>query len=946
MNNADEILGKNDKVKCYLLRRDGTTGHFIVQVQSSGLIGHLNVAPDDPLMPDICRAVGSKEPITLYFNYYNKKGKGVFSLNPINNIGKRDNYQTSSSNDKIYTQMDLHYSSSDAEYNRAVFDALLATIDIVDTDEKCRMSEMLLEINRTFQFDRDLPLEIFIRSIPKYQSILWSEGYVPFVSNTIVRNQWSSASDPIKDSILKKLGITLPEPKRITNEVVKIKEVPVCNVTPVFEQIGEEIIRLINSSSHTIHIAMAWFTNFDIFKACKKALERNVKVVLVTNNDLINNGGYCLDFNKLIDAGLELHLAEYPDMMHHKFCIIDNAIVVNGSYNWTFAAEDINLEDVVIIKDAPEVVKLFSDRFRLLTEQFAVVKRMPDTVPEKPEYDRGSFKQYICEELVARTRRNIGSAKDNIRRACKLSPTFNKVQNAIKEYKLENDSECIEYQENHEKQSHPIQTTSHFEKIEDELVTRLSNAQKSVKIAVSWILSLRLVNKLKELSAKGVSVNVVTNNDLINNGICSTFNEILKANISLYLAEPNQKLVHHKFCIIDDKVLINGSYDMTSNSSDNQENIMVIENDTNAISSFNNEFERLIKTCDETKIAPASLSTDKPENDRTAYRQYVTKELNTRAYQTSSQTTRIESLEKAATFNEGYLAKINPNYKEQMKMASEVLQTSAQISEALSDKKPSTQKETGNTNVKSTTSAGPSKSDPSSNQSNGPSGPIPQGKTVPPTTSTRGTSSISPQNNTTPKIQNSKVEEEVHEQILKVAGVSSFFMGVDVSGSMENFFKSGLAHNVIKKAIVCAASMSSNPSISVWTYNNNAQYRGAYNINNASNLSQINNPNGGTEMKEFVKAIFSTVNKSLVFIFTDGDDFHPDEVASLMKEKPDTYWQILGCGNNFSKIKNAISPLSNASLVVCDNIASKNDEEIKQMILGNYLSWKKSSSAT
>ena len=106
----------------------------------------------------------------------------------------------------------------------------------------------------------------------------------------------------------------------------------------------------------SIYACMAWFTNFNIFKAIRKKLDDGVKVVLLTNNDLINNGGYCLDFNALIKKGLELHLAEYPELIHHKFCVLDDQIVMTGSYNWTFFSENINRENMILIKDDNDTI--------------------------------------------------------------------------------------------------------------------------------------------------------------------------------------------------------------------------------------------------------------------------------------------------------------------------------------------------------------------------------------------------------------------------------------------------------------------------------------------------------------------------------------------------------------------------------------------------------------
>ena len=64
---------------------------------------------------------------------------------------------------------------------------------------------------------------------------------------------------------------------------------------------------------------------------------------------------------------------------------------MTGSYNWTFYAEEINKEDVVVIEDLPEVTSYFVNVFNSLTEQYRLVDKMPDTVPDRPQYDRSSY---------------------------------------------------------------------------------------------------------------------------------------------------------------------------------------------------------------------------------------------------------------------------------------------------------------------------------------------------------------------------------------------------------------------------------------------------------------------------------------------------------------------------------------------------------------------------
>jgi phosphatidylserine/phosphatidylglycerophosphate/cardiolipin synthase-like enzyme len=48
--------------------------------------------------------------------------------------------------------------------------------------------------------------------------------------------------------------------------------------------------------------------------------------------------------------------------MHHKFAIIDNRLLLTGSYNWTFAANNKNEENLMVIDD-PEIIKIFQNQF-------------------------------------------------------------------------------------------------------------------------------------------------------------------------------------------------------------------------------------------------------------------------------------------------------------------------------------------------------------------------------------------------------------------------------------------------------------------------------------------------------------------------------------------------------------------------------------------------------
>jgi phosphatidylserine/phosphatidylglycerophosphate/cardiolipin synthase-like enzyme len=51
--------------------------------------------------------------------------------------------------------------------------------------------------------------------------------------------------------------------------------------------------------------------------------------------------------------------------MHHKFCVIDRATVVIGSYNWTLPAQDTD-ESITVIADGPDIAADYLNAFDAL----------------------------------------------------------------------------------------------------------------------------------------------------------------------------------------------------------------------------------------------------------------------------------------------------------------------------------------------------------------------------------------------------------------------------------------------------------------------------------------------------------------------------------------------------------------------------------------------------
>lgn len=145
----------------------------------------------------------------------------------------------------------------------------------------------------------------------------------------------------------------------------------------LFSSIQKHITNLLDAATDEVLIAMAWFTSSELFDSLLKCRRRNVKVDLILLDDATNFMGLAPDFNELIEAGGTLRIATLDQgFMHHKFCVIDNEIAITGSYNWTYSAENRNIENI-LVTDCPETVHSFKAEFEVLMSRYSETGECP-----------------------------------------------------------------------------------------------------------------------------------------------------------------------------------------------------------------------------------------------------------------------------------------------------------------------------------------------------------------------------------------------------------------------------------------------------------------------------------------------------------------------------------------------------------------------------------------
>ena len=142
---------------------------------------------------------------------------------------------------------------------------------------------------------------------------------------------------------------------------------PAISIEPHFapeEVIGPVIVKLIDGSQHSLDIAAYSFTHTELAAAVIRAHQRGVHVRLVM--DLMNASGRNSRIPDLIKAGIEVRFRHKDGDQHSKYLIIDQAIVVTGSYNFTVRSDERNAENVVVIRKAPKVDEAFAADYQTL----------------------------------------------------------------------------------------------------------------------------------------------------------------------------------------------------------------------------------------------------------------------------------------------------------------------------------------------------------------------------------------------------------------------------------------------------------------------------------------------------------------------------------------------------------------------------------------------------
>jgi phosphatidylserine/phosphatidylglycerophosphate/cardiolipin synthase-like enzyme len=137
------------------------------------------------------------------------------------------------------------------------------------------------------------------------------------------------------------------------------------------------ILREIDQAKKELLVAVYAFTSDELAQALVQAKKRGVAVQVVVDREFDQanerSKGKFFEAQKVPLRRIAGSKGKAPEkdagLMHQKFAVIDRRIVFTGSYNWTYSADSLNDENLLLFRDAGPLAEEYRKAFMQLWER-------------------------------------------------------------------------------------------------------------------------------------------------------------------------------------------------------------------------------------------------------------------------------------------------------------------------------------------------------------------------------------------------------------------------------------------------------------------------------------------------------------------------------------------------------------------------------------------------
>jgi phosphatidylserine/phosphatidylglycerophosphate/cardiolipin synthase-like enzyme len=134
------------------------------------------------------------------------------------------------------------------------------------------------------------------------------------------------------------------------------------------DNLQERIVQELHISHRIIRIAMYTFTSRIIADQLEALRKKGIVVKLLVDRGQLNSiASMTAKCRQLSHAGAEVRTIDISHsqrgpFFHHKYCVVDEAVLITGSHNWTIQGDRENHENILVVSN-PVIAERFANHF-------------------------------------------------------------------------------------------------------------------------------------------------------------------------------------------------------------------------------------------------------------------------------------------------------------------------------------------------------------------------------------------------------------------------------------------------------------------------------------------------------------------------------------------------------------------------------------------------------
>ncbi len=126
------------------------------------------------------------------------------------------------------------------------------------------------------------------------------------------------------------------------------------------------VLRSINQAQRSVDMMAYEFQAPDVVDALNHAAGRGVRVDVVIDARCNRRNIKALNaIQSATDHGVHIRIDSHYHIQHDKVMIIDGNTLETGSFNYTTLAENANSENLLVIKNAPDLIRKYEAHFAI-----------------------------------------------------------------------------------------------------------------------------------------------------------------------------------------------------------------------------------------------------------------------------------------------------------------------------------------------------------------------------------------------------------------------------------------------------------------------------------------------------------------------------------------------------------------------------------------------------